>query len=176
MRKQQNEFINIFKQEQQNLVRYVRMKLTGISDMDAEDIVADVLFNVYNRVAADNHVENLAAYLYQSVKNKIWDHFRQPQTPLSLDAPDQNTDLSRGEKLADTRVDVENVVEEKEFVLRLRSALLSLEPKQRAVWVATELEGYTFKELSLKWGEPIGTLLSRKGRATKALRKLLQNE
>lgn len=176
MRKQQNEFINIFKQEQQNLVRYVRMKLTGISDMDAEDIVADVLFNVYNRVAADNHVENLAAYLYQSVKNKIWDHFRQPQTPLSLDAPDQNTDLSRGEKLVDTRVDVENVVEEKEFVLRLRSALLSLEPKQRAVWVATELEGYTFKELSLKWGEPMGTLLSRKGRATKALRKLLQNE
>jgi RNA polymerase sigma factor (sigma-70 family) len=176
VRKQQNEFINIFKQEQQNLVRYVRMKLTGISDMDAEDIVADVLFNVYNRVAADNHVENLAAYLYQSVKNKIWDHFRQPQTPLSLDAPDQNTDLSRGEKLVDTRVDVENVVEEKEFVLRLRSALLSLEPKQRAVWVATELEGYTFKELSLKWGEPMGTLLSRKGRATKALRKLLQNE
>lgn len=176
MRKQQNEFINIFKQEQQNLIRYVRMKLTGISDMDAEDIVADVLFNVYNRVAADNHVENLAAYLYQSVKNKIWDHFRQPQTPLSLDAPDQNTDLSRGEKLVDTRVDVENVVEEKEFVLRLRSALLNLEPKQRAVWVATELEGYTFKELSLKWGEPIGTLLSRKGRATKALRKLLQNE
>ena len=72
--------------------------------------------------------------------------------------------------------DVESLVEKKEFVLRLRSALLKLEPKQRAVWVATELEGHTFKELSLTWGEPMGTLLSRKSRATQALRKLLQEE
>jgi RNA polymerase sigma factor (sigma-70 family) len=174
--KQENEFISIFKQEQQNLIRYVRSKLTGISDMDAEDIVADVLFNVYNRVTADNHVENLVAYLYQSVKNKIWDHFRQPQTPLSLDALDKDTGLPRGEKLIDGTVNVESLLEKKEFAFRLRSALMSLEPKQRAVWVATELEGYTFKELSSKWGEPIGTLLSRKSRAMKALRKALQDE
>lgn len=176
MRNQQNEFITVIKKERQNLIRYVRMKLTGISDMDAEDIVADVLFNVYNRVAADKHVENLAAYLYQSVKNKIWDYFRQPQKPLSLDAPEQNTELPRGAKLIEAALDVENLFEEKEFLLRLKNALLSLEPKQRAVWVATELEGYTFKELSLKWSEPIGTLLSRKSRATKALRKLLKDE
>lgn len=173
---QQNEFIAVIKKEQENLIRYVRMKLTGISDMDAEDIVADVLFNVYNRVAADKHVENLAAYLYQSVKNKIWDYFRKPQTPLSLDAPEQNMELPRGAKLVEPALDVENLFEEKEFLLRLKNALLSLEPKQRAVWVATELEGYTFKELSLKWSEPIGTLLSRKSRATKALRKLLEDE
>ncbi|MBP2656248.1 MAG: sigma70-ECF: polymerase sigma factor, sigma-70 family [Firmicutes bacterium] len=176
MHNQQNEFINIFKQEQQKLVRYVRLKLTGISDMDAEDIVADVLFNVYNRVAADKPIENLVAYLYQSVKNKILDHFRQAQRPLSLDALDKNTDISRVEKIVDTTIDVASLVEKKEFALRLRSALMSLEPKHRAVWVATELDGYTFKELELKWGEPLGTLLSRKSRATKALRKALQDE
>jgi RNA polymerase sigma factor (sigma-70 family) len=174
--KQQNEFISIFKQEQQKLMRYVRLKLTGISDMDAEDIVADVLFNVYNRLAADNHIENLAAYLYQSAKHKILDHFRQPQAPISLDALDKNTGLPRSERLVDETIDIERLLENKEFALQLKNALLKLEPKQRAVWVATELEGYTFKELSKKWGEPLGTLLSRKSRATQVLRKALQNE
>ncbi|QDR81293.1 RNA polymerase sigma factor [Sporomusa termitida] len=173
MRKQQNEFVSVIKKEQPKLLRYVRQRLTGISDMDAEDIVADVLFNVYNRMTADNHMENLAAYLYQSVKHKIWDHFRQAKTPLSLDALDKDTGLPRGEKLMDTTGDVESLVEKKEFALRLKNALIKLEPKQRAVWAATELDGYTFKELSLKWGEPIGTLLSR---TTQALRKTLQEE
>ena len=176
MHKQQNEFVSVVKREQPNLLRYVRQRLTGISDMDAEDIVADVLFNVYNRMTADNQVENLAAYLYQSVKYKVWDRFRQAKPPLSLDALDKVTGLTRGENLIDPDGDVESLVEKKEFVLRLRSALLKLEPKQRAVWVATELEGHTFKELSLTWGEPMGTLLSRKSRATQALRKLLKEE
>ena len=176
MRKQQNEFVRVVKKEQPKLLRYVRQKLIGISDMDAEDIVADVLFNVYNRMTTDNQVENLAAYLYQSVKHKIWDRFRQAKPPLSLDALDKDAGFPRGENLIDTTGDVESLVEKKEFALRLKSALLELEPKQRAVWVATELEGYSFKELSQKWGEPIGTLLSRKSRATQALRKLLQEE
>lgn len=176
MHKQQNEFINIFKQEQEKLIRYVRMKLTGISLMDAEDIVADVLFNVYNRLAADKQIENLAAYLYQSAKNKILDHFRQPLAPVSLDALDENTGLPRIAKVIDESMDIERLFEKQEFALDFREALMNLETKQRAVWVATELEGYTFKELSQKWGEPLGTLLSRKSRATQALRKALHEE
>lgn len=176
MRKQQNEFVSVVKKEQPKLLRYVRQKLIGISDMDAEDIVADVLFNVYNRITTDNQVENLAAYLYQSVKHKIWDRFRQRETPLSLNALDRDTGLPWGENLIDLASDVASQVEKKEFILRVKSALLQLDPKQRAVWIATELDGYSFKELSIKWGEPIGTLLSRKSRATQALRKLLQEE
>lgn len=176
MRKQQNDFVSVIKKEQPKLLRYVRQRLTGISAMDAEDIVADVLFNVYNRMTTDGHVENLAAYLYQSVKHKIWDRFRQAKAPLSLDALDRDTGFPRGGSLIDTAGDVESMIEKKEFARRLKQALLKLEPKQRAVWAATELEGYTFKELSVKWEEPIGTLLSRKSRATQALRKLLQEE
>jgi len=176
LHKQENEFISIFKQEEKKLIRYVRSKLIGISHMDAEDIVADVVFNVYNRVNADKYIENLTAYLYQSVKYKIWDGFRKNQNLLSLDDLDKSTGLPRGEKLVDGMADVESLLENKELALRLKNALISLEPKQRAVWVATEIEGYSFKELSLKWSEPLGTLLARKSRATKALRKMLQDE
>lgn len=176
MHKNENEFIKIYKQEKENLFRYVRLKINGISDMDAEDIVADVLFNVYNRMDAEKHIENLAPYLYQSLKNRIWDWFRKPQKLLSLDAIDDNTNLSIGEKLIDDKANIERLLEKKELALRLKNALMELEPKQRAVWVATEIEGHTFKELSLKWEEPIGTLLARKSRATKILKKMLENE
>ena len=56
---------------------------------------------------------------------------------------------------------------------RLTEAIGKLEPRQRAVFIATELKEKSFRELSEAWGEPIGTLLSRKSRAVKALRQLM---
>ena len=71
--------------------------------------------------------------------------------------------------------DVAGEAERREFRRELVEALDSLPPRQRAVFVATELGGQTFKDLSIQWNEPIGTLLSRKCRAVKALRETLQN-
>lgn len=173
MQKNEQDLIILFKQEKENLLRFVRSKITGISDMDAEDIVADTLFNIYNRLSADHPIENLLPYLYQSIKNKIFDWFRRPQPAVSLDAAEVDAQLQRNE-LLDNRAAIEYIVEQKELALLLKTALVSLEPKQRAIWVATEIDGYSFKELSVKWQEPIGTLLARKSRATAKLRKLLQ--
>ncbi|SHI91777.1 RNA polymerase sigma factor, sigma-70 family [Propionispora hippei DSM 15287] len=173
LQKNEQDLIILFKQEKENLLRFVRSKITGISDMDAEDIVADTLFNIYNRLSADHPIENLLPYLYQSVKNKIFDWFRRPQPAVSLDAAEVDAQLQRNE-LLDNRAAIEYIVEQKELALLLKTALVSLEPKQRAIWVATEIDGYSFKELSVKWQEPIGTLLARKSRATAKLRKLLQ--
>jgi DNA-directed RNA polymerase specialized sigma24 family protein len=39
--------------------------------------------------------------------------------------------------------------------------------------VATELEGASYRELAEEWDEPIGTLLARKHRALRTLRKTL---
>jgi len=41
------------------------------------------------------------------------------------------------------------------------------------VFLATELEGSSFRELAERWGVPIGTLLARKHRAVQALRSAL---
>jgi len=57
---------------------------------------------------------------------------------------------------------------------RLTDAIGKLEPRQRAVLIATELKGKSFRELAEEWNEPIGTLLSRKSRAVKALRQMLE--
>jgi len=44
---------------------------------------------------------------------------------------------------------------------------------ERAVVIATEIEGFTFKELSEMWDVPLGTLLAQKSRALAKLRESL---
>ncbi len=57
----------------------------------------------------------------------------------------------------------------------LEFAIDELPDEQREVFVANELEGRSFKELSAESGVSINTLLSRKRYAVLALRKRLQD-
>jgi RNA polymerase sigma factor (sigma-70 family) len=57
----------------------------------------------------------------------------------------------------------------------LDEALEELPPEQREVFIAHELMGYSFKELSEQSGIPLNTLLSRKHYAVLHLRDRLQS-
>lgn len=175
MYNQEKDVVEIIVKERKNFLQYIRRRIKNISDMDAEDIVADVVFNVYNKVDIQHHIENILAYMYRSIKNKMIDYLRQPSKPISLQQPDEASGRAILEYIVDASADIETKMQQEELQNQLYGALMKLEPKQRAVWIATEIEGYTFKELAAKWEEPIGTLLSRKSRATKMLRKLLKD-
>jgi RNA polymerase sigma factor (sigma-70 family) len=56
----------------------------------------------------------------------------------------------------------------------LEQALAELPVEQREVFVAHELEGASFKELSARWSVGINTLLSRKRYAVLRLREKLK--
>jgi RNA polymerase sigma factor (sigma-70 family) len=58
---------------------------------------------------------------------------------------------------------------------QVEEALDNLPPEQREVFIAHELEGASFKELSARWGVSVNTLLSRKRYAVLALREQLQD-
>lgn len=176
MHDQEKDIVEIIVKEQKNFLQYIRRRIKNISDMDAEDIVADVVFNVYNKVDIQHHIENILAYMYRSIKNRMIDYLRQPSKPISLHQQDDVSGRAILEFVADSTSDIETKLQQEELRNQLYGALKELEPKQRAVWIATEIEGYTFKELAAKWSEPIGTLLSRKSRATKMLRKLLKDK
>ena len=62
----------------------------------------------------------------------------------------------------------------KRLVAALEDALRALPDDQRAVFVAHEIEGISFKALAQASGESVNTLLSRKHYAVKALRARLQ--
>ncbi|HAS74661.1 MAG TPA: RNA polymerase subunit sigma-24, partial [Clostridiales bacterium UBA8960] len=115
------------------------------------------------------------AYVYRALQNRVIDYFRLNDRTTSLSTPLLGDDeLTLLDKLQDKQ-DVLSEIEHKALVKRLTEAIDRLEPKQRAVFIATEFDGKTFKELSELWNEPIGTLLSRKSRAMKALQAQLRD-
>ena len=167
---------DFFDTERRRFLRYVKSKMADISQMDAEDVVAEVMLTMLQRAERGSHVENLAAYVYRSLSNSAIDLARRRSRTVSLQSfPEEDSENSLLNYLADGSQDVYSETERREFMRRLILAVDSLEPKQRAVFIATEVKGLTFKELSIQWNEPMGTLLSRKCRAVKALKAQLQD-
>jgi RNA polymerase sigma factor (sigma-70 family) len=142
--------------------------------MDAEDIVADVMLSVVSRLDTAGPVENITAYVYRSIRNKIADYERNRVRVVHLeDLADENGELPLLSMLSTSDL---HPMERQENLRRLTDAIDRLEPRQRAVLIATELRGKSFRELSEEWDEPIGTLLSRKSRAVKTLKRILEDK
>lgn len=163
-----------FSAERKRFESFVRQKMRDISEMDAQDMVEEVMLALLNRADPAGHVENLTAYVYRSLGNKVADLARGRRRTESLQGlTEEEGETSLMALLLDKKADVAGTMESREFRQSLREALDRLPPAQRAVFVATEFGGHTFKELSMRWNEPVGTLLSRKCRAVKALREAL---
>lgn len=170
-----NQLYAFFTREGQKLKHFVLHKSKRLNDMDAEDIVDEVMLQLLSAIGMRGPVKNLPAYVYRALQNRIVDYFRKDERTTSLSTPLQNDDeLTILDRLQDKQ-DVVSTIEHKVLIKRLSEAIDKLEPKQRAVFIATEFDGKTFKELSLLWHEPIGTLLSRKSRAMKALQTHLSD-
>ena len=130
-----------------------------------------------NTITDSRPVENIAGYVYRSIRNRIADYERSRAKSASLDGMlDEEGELPFLQTLAAENEEPFAAEDRAERIHRLTDAIGRLEPRQRAVLIATELRGKSFRELSEEWGEPIGTLLSRKSRAVKALRNLLEQD
>ncbi len=165
-----------FSEKYRKLVKHFQINYSDLSEMDAEDIVSDVMADLFEKVDIMSQVENLSAYIYQSIRNKANDYLRRRRKTVSFDdSVSEEADHSMGEAIPEPQYDMAAELEASEIWSRLVQALDMLDPNQRAVWIATELDGYSFRELSAEWGVPVGTLLARKHRANAALQKKLQD-
>jgi RNA polymerase sigma factor (sigma-70 family) len=166
--------IDFFQARKGQLIHFIRKNLRDSAERDAEDILQDVMLYIIESSDPAVPIENIAAYIYRSVRNRIIDQYIKPVRTVSLDAPSAGDGTpALSEILADLRYDTHNEAERREIMKRIYKALEELPVDQMAVWTAIELEDRHFEELSILWDEPIGTLLARKHRATAALRKKL---
>jgi RNA polymerase sigma factor (sigma-70 family) len=176
MEEVRNRLAEVFEREKSRFLGYVRRQLSGFSGMEAEDILADVAYQLLRRADLIAEVENLTAYIYRSLANRITDHRRGGHPPLSLDHPGLRGDtLDRPFDPEHPGPTPEQSFLQEELRAQLLQALGQLNPLERAVWIATEIEGRSYRDLAEDWDQPIGTLLSRKSRATARLRDLLSH-
>ncbi len=157
---------------------FVRRRIGDLAE--ADDLVQEVFEELAR--AAREPIDEVAAWLMRVARNRIIDRYRararearvldrsrplegaagedEPSLLESLRAP-----AAEGPEAAWLRA---RLLEE------LQAALEELPEAQRAVFVAHELEGRTFRELAAESGEPINTLLGRKHEAVRRLRARLQ--
>ncbi len=173
MEDQGKRVVEIFVREKERFVRFVRRQILHLSQADAEDIVQEVAYSLLRQANVANEVENLTAYIFRSLANRVTD-FRRRRRELPL-FDEEETSENIGFDPADPRPGPDQNFQQRELREQLITAIGSLNPRERAVWVATEIDGRSFRELAEAWNEPVGTLLSRKSRANQALRKRLSN-
>jgi RNA polymerase sigma factor (sigma-70 family) len=156
----------IFRREQGRLRSFVRKRVDN--EGDAEDILQDVFSALVEADWLTRPVEQAGAWLFRVARNRIVDFFRKKR-PVQfedegiedlLPSPDAGPDAAYLRSL---------LWEE------LEQALAELPEEQRAVFIAHEIEGRSFKELSAETGVSVNTLLSRKRYAILHLRERLKD-
>ena len=175
--KQRPKLVEFFRSEYGRLVGYVRRMIDDAAERDGEDIVQDVMLNAFNLADLNAPIENVSAYLYQSVRNRVVDYLRKRKSgTLSLEELVlEESDLKLGDLLYDADNNPVVEFERREMLHFLFEVIDTLNEEQRAVLIETEFEGRTFKELAKEWGVPVGTLLARKSRALAKIRKIFQD-
>jgi RNA polymerase sigma factor (sigma-70 family) len=120
----------------------------------------------------------VTGWLFRVARNRITDLFRRtkPETFSDREVEDEDGEELRIEDLLPSpEAGPEALYARRVLLQELEAALAELPAEQRAVFVAHELEGRSFKELSADSGVNVNTLLSRKRYAVLHLRTRLQN-
>lgn len=163
---------NLFRKDRGRLLSFIRERVR--SKEDAEDILQDVMANVLSAKENDK-IENIGAWVFTSVKNKIIDWYRKKKTTNFTDlVKDDDAEMIMDNLLSDISFNPERAFTRKAIRQDLDKALKSLPDEQRYAFVKNELEGMTFRDMADETGENINTLLARKRYAVMALRKSLQ--
>jgi RNA polymerase sigma factor (sigma-70 family) len=120
----------------------------------------------------------VTGWLFRVARNRITDLFRKKKPENFSDAAieDDDGELLRIEDLLSSPDAGPEALYVRSVLLdELECALSELPGEQREVFIAHELEGSSFKELSAESGVTVNTLLSRKRYAVLHLRQRLQS-
>ena len=161
-----------FKNEKNRLTKFIRSKI--YLEEDVEDILQDVFYKVIVNTNILESIDNLIGWIYTVTKNKIIDFYRKKKAPtISINNNENNYSLE--ELVEDTVIDIEDDYIKSVIYDEIIEAINDLSDEQREVFIANEIEGKSFKELSKEKGMSINTLLARKRYAVLNLKKKLQD-
>jgi RNA polymerase sigma factor (sigma-70 family) len=160
--------------EQARLRRFIRKRVPD--DSDAEDILQEVFYELIDAYRLMKPVEQVGAWLFRVARNRIVDLFRSKRpTVLGYMLEIEDRDMHQWEDLLPSPDGgPEAAYARRVLIEELDGALEELPQEQREVFVAHEIEGRSFKQLSAATGVSINTLLSRKRYAVLQLRHRLQ--
>jgi RNA polymerase sigma factor (sigma-70 family) len=176
MTEQDRQISEVVAEQRSRLRNFIRRRVPDPSD--AEDIVQEVFYELVEANRLLMPINHVTGWLFRVARNRITDLFRKKKPEIFSDAAivDEAGELLYIEDLLPSPDAGPEALYFRNVLLdELEFALGELPREQREVFVAHELEGRSFKELSAETGVSVNTLLSRKRYAVLHLRERLQS-
>lgn len=173
-------FARLMAAHQDKLYR-VAYRMTGHHE-DAQDLMQDALLEAYRSFRRFQRGTYFEKWLFRIMTNTFIDRQRRKKRVgrvESLDAPvpgsgDEGPALGR--EIPDWDSDPARTALRDVFHEPIQKALDGLQPEFRMVLILSDVEEYSYEEISEMMGTPVGTVRSRLHRARAAVKqKLLQN-
>jgi RNA polymerase sigma factor (sigma-70 family) len=173
MAEQDKRIAETVSRERGRLGNFIRRRVADASE--AEDILQDVFYEFVAAYRLPEPIEQVGAWLFRVARNRIIDRFRKKkEEPLSEVSGEADEESWLDEVLPSADAGPEAAYARSVLLEELYAALAELPEEQRAVFIAHELEGRSFKELAAESGVGVNTLLARKRYAVMHLRARLQ--
>jgi RNA polymerase sigma factor (sigma-70 family) len=166
----------IVAEQRTRLRNFIRRRVPDPSD--AEDIVQEVFYELVEANRLLMPIEHVTGWLYRVARNRIIDLFRKKKPERFSDATIENEDgeiMQVEDLLPSPDAGPEELYMRSVLLDELELAIEALPEEQREVFIAHEIDGRSFKEMSAETGISMSTLLSRKRYAILHLRERLQN-
>jgi RNA polymerase sigma factor (sigma-70 family) len=174
-REQDLRISEVVKREQSRLRNFIRRRVPD--PRDAEDILQDVFYELVEANRLLMPIDHVTGWLFRVARNRITDLFRKKKPERFSDtavADEEDELLQLEELLPSPGAGPEALYARNVLLDELELSLDELPDEQRAVFVAHELEGRSFREIAAETGVSVNTLLSRKRYAVRHLRERLR--
>jgi RNA polymerase sigma factor (sigma-70 family) len=175
MNDQDRQISEIVAEERSRLRNFIRRRVPDPAD--AEDILQEVFYRLVEANRLLMPIDHVTGWLFRVARNRITDLFRK-QKPEAFSSTVENKNgelLTIEDLLPSPDAGPEALYVRNVLLDELKLALDELPAEQREVFIAHELEGRSFKDLSAESGVNINTLLARKRYAVLHLRERLQS-
>ena len=177
---QDRQISEIVAEERSRLRNFIRRRVADPAD--AEDILQEVFYKLVEANRLLMPIDHVTGWLFRVARNRITDLWRKkkPEAFSDTSVEDEHGELLQIEEFLPSpdagpeALYVRSVLLE-ELELALDELPNDQPMSQREVFIAHELEGRSFKELSAESGVNVNTLLSRKRYAVLHLRERLRS-
>jgi RNA polymerase sigma factor (sigma-70 family) len=175
MIEQDRQIDEVIAEESGRLRSFIRKRVPNESDV--EDLLQEVFYELVQAYRLLKPIDYVTGWLFRVARNRITDLFRKkkPENFADASVEDEEGELLHVEDLLPSPEAGPDALFLRNVLLdELELALGELPKEQREVFVANELEGRSFKEISAESGVGVNTLLSRKRYAVLHMRERLQ--
>ncbi len=177
MTEQDRRISEIIAGERSRLRNFIRRRVPN--EADVEDLLQDVFSEVIEAYRLMEPVQRWSAWMFRVARNRIIDLFRKRRLEAFGSDPaaisNEREALPLEEVLTSPAAGPAEAYARTVLLEELEEALDELPREQREAFLAHEVEGYSFREISARTGISVNTLLSRKHYAVVHLRHRLQD-